>query len=163
MKKRISLILTFIILAVIMIIPAKESLAANKKILTMEATQNNGLIWVSGTAEEGALAVAIAVYNEDGTELVTMQTTSVNSESKFSDSISVEKGKYLVKVADYEGGEYKEATVSIVDEETTSNESDTNASPKAGDKLIIYAGALLASVILLAFIIKSKTKKNNRK
>ena len=73
---------------------------------------------VSGTVPAGqpspaGLAVAIFVYDETGTTLVGYQTTSITSNS-FSTTFSIGAGKYLVKVADYEGGTYVEAGVATV-------------------------------------------------
>lgn len=57
MKKTSSLIIILVAFVLIMIISAKNAYALNKQITTFEATQNNGEILVSGTTEDGALAV----------------------------------------------------------------------------------------------------------
>lgn len=126
MKKRISLIIILVAFVLIMIIPAKNVYALNKQITTFEATQNNGEISVSGTTEAGALAVAIAIYNEDGTELITMQTTEVNSSNEFSATIALESGNYLIKVADYEGGTFSEKSITKI-----TNNTNTEAEEKS--------------------------------
>ena len=70
----------------------------------INASINDNKISVDGTVNNGVLAVAILVYEEDGTTLVTMATTSVDSNDKYSDTIDVTPGKkYIVKAANYDG------------------------------------------------------------
>ena len=110
MKKITKILLTVLLVAFMMIVPIKTVQA--KTITTLEVTESNGKISVSGTAEEGTLAVAIMVYDESGKNLVTMQTTAVESNNTYADTIEVESGTYVVKVADYDGGNFVTKTVS---------------------------------------------------
>lgn len=112
MRKRISIII-LIAIVLMMIVPTMNVYALNKQIVTLDASQENGVITVTGTAEAGTLAVAIAVYNENGTELITMKTTAVNDSNNFSDTINLEAGNYLIKVADYEGGDFAQKSISL--------------------------------------------------
>ena len=83
-----------------------------KEIKTINASQASGKVSVSGTAEAGTLAVAVMIYDESGKDLVAFETASVSDENLYYAEISVAEGKYLVKVADYDGGDFKTATVS---------------------------------------------------
>ena len=112
MRKRISIII-LIAMVLMMIVPTMNVYALNKQIVTLDASQENGVITVTGTAEAGTLAVAIAVYNENGTELITMKTAAVNDSNNFSDTINLEAGNYLIKVADYEGGDFAQKSISL--------------------------------------------------
>ena len=82
-----------------------------KEITTLDVTQSDEKIFVSGTAEAGTLAVARMIYDSTDTNLLTMQTTSVANDNTFKDSITIENGNYIVKVADYDGGDYMSKTV----------------------------------------------------
>lgn len=108
MKKIIkTLIITLAFIAI-----ATPFTASAKDIKTINASYESGKITVSGTAEAGTLAVAIMVYDESGAELLAMQTASVSDESLYYSEIELVEGNYLVKVADYDGGSYKTATIS---------------------------------------------------
>ena len=169
MKKIVSLIVVLVAIVLSMIIPTKNVYAANKKITALDISEVNGKVVVAGTTESGALAVAIAVYDETGKKLITMETTAVNSNNEFVDTISLEKGNYLIKVADYEGGTYIEKTYTIAgtEEEETENtiaEEDTETegskeNPKTGDDIAVYVTLLIATTMGLAAIIMEKARK----
>lgn len=110
MKKVIACIVTVLALAAV-IVPATTRA---KDIKTINASEANGKISVSGTAEAGTLAVAVMVYDENGSELLAMETASVSDESLYYAEVELPEGTYQVKVADYDGGDYKTATVSPV-------------------------------------------------
>lgn len=96
-----------------------------KEILTLNAEISNGVITVSGTAENGMLAAAISVYNADGSSILFVETTSVNADGTFSYSLDTgARGTYVVSVADYDGGgTAKTATVSETTEDTPADAS----------------------------------------
>ena len=86
--------------------------AQAKEIKTMTASEGNGKVSVSGIAEAGTLAVAVMIYDESGKDLVAFETVSVSDEDFYFADIEVAEGKYLVKVADYDGGDFKTVIVS---------------------------------------------------
>ena len=102
MKKRISII--FILMLAVIFIPW-HSVSA-KTIKTLETSMTGDRINVGGIAEEGTLAVQIIVYDEEEKNIVAMQSTHVDDNSTYHDRIYLKSGNYLVKVADYDGGEY---------------------------------------------------------
>ena len=84
--------------------------AANVK--TFDAKLEDGVITVSGTTEDDVYAVAITVYDKNGEALIAMQSTAVDENLKFTDEIVVSKDdEYIVKSANYEGGDYLTVTV----------------------------------------------------
>lgn len=85
--------------------------ARAKDIKTINASEAGGKVTVSGTAEAGTLAVAVMIYNEKGTELLAFETASVSDENLYYAELELADGNYLVKVADYDGGDFKTATV----------------------------------------------------
>ena len=91
--------------------------ARAKEIKTINASEEGGKVSVSGTAEAGTLAVAVMVYDESGKDLIAFETAAVSDENIYYAEISVAEGKYLVKVADYDGGDFKTATVSPAEQE----------------------------------------------
>ena len=172
MKKLISLIIVLVAIVLSMIIPTKNVYAANKKITALDVSKLNGKVVVSGTAESGTLAVAIAVYDEAGEKLITMETTAVNSSNEFVDSISLEEGSYLIKVADYDGGAFAEKTytVEITEEEKAENtiaEEDTETegsknNPKTGDDIAVYTTLLIATTMGIIAIALEKARKKSK-
>ena len=123
----------FIIILSLFIIPiiSVNVNAATLDIKTINASITNNIISVDGTVNNGVLAVAIMVYEEDGTTLVKMETTSVDSNDKYSDIIDVTAGKkYIVKAANYDGGAYVTAEVDGTvnnSKNNTNNENSNNS------------------------------------
>lgn len=96
------------------------------KITSLSANISNQVISINGTAESGVLATQIVVYDESGENIIAMQSTGVEADNTFSATIAVgSDAKYIVKVADYDGGEYKSATV-------TTEAVDPAGSPNSG-------------------------------
>lgn len=131
-----------------------------KNISGVSAVSSNGKIIVSGTAEEGTLACAVFVY--DGTEstLLDMETCAVKEDSTFRYQMTktYAKGEYVVKVADYDGGNYQTTTVKVADKteesvkDTTTNSTTANAtttvkSPKTSETTPWYF--MVAALLLL--------------
>lgn len=184
--KKFSKYLLIIILSLFIIpIVSVNVNAATLNVKTINASITNNKISVDGIVNNGVLAVAIMVYEEDGTTLVTMETTSVDSNDKYSDTIDVTAGKkYIVKVANYDGGTYVTAevdgTVNNSNNNTnnensnnsnnnttnteTSNKVDNTTNPKTGDNIIIFSIIFVIALtgILATCIIIRKRVKNNK-
>lgn len=151
MNKKI--LIPFLALALFIFMPFVNAASLNVK--TLDASITNKEINVSGTTDNGVLAVAIMIYDETG-NLVTMQTTSVDSSSKYSDKITVPSDEtYIVKVANYDGGNYISKTVTSHDEAKTDE-----ANPKTYDGIMIWTTIGLVSVIGIAGIIYYRKKIN---
>ena len=183
--KRLSKYLLVIMLS-LFIIPIVSVNATTLDVKTINALITDNQISVNGTVDNGVLAVAIMIYEEDGTTLVTMETTSVDSNDKYSDTIDVVTAgkKYIVKVANYDGGTYVTAevdgTVNDSNNNTnnensnnsnnnttnteTSNKVDNTTNPKTGDNIIIFSIIFVIALtgILVTCIISIKRVKNNK-
>lgn len=130
MSKKISLVVIAVILMLALIIPSSKVYAANKKVNEVNAEQANGKITVSGTVEDGMLAVAVQVLDKDG-KFVTLETGAVDANNKYSLLIEVPEGTYTVKVADYEGGT---AVEKVVTAEKKDNEEEPAKDEEKEDK-----------------------------
>lgn len=124
MSKKVSLIVISVILMLALVIPSSKVYAANKKVNEVNAVQANGKITVSGTVEDGMLAVAVQIVDSDG-KLVTLETGEVDASNKYNLAIEVQEGTYTVKVADYEGGAVVEKEVTTEDEKKDDTKEDT--------------------------------------
>ncbi|MCR5146635.1 MAG: LPXTG cell wall anchor domain-containing protein [Clostridia bacterium] len=188
MSKKVSFIIIAVILVLALVIPSNKVFAANKKVNEVNAVQNAGKITVSGTVENGMLAVAIQVVDSNG-KLVTLETGDVDVNNKFNLVIEVPEGTYIVKVADYEGGEVVEKTVPKTEEKTTeetkaddkttdttkeneaktetktegAKKTDETTSPQTGDTIRNIIITLIAAIIVLALTFKFKKNKCLRK
>lgn len=124
--------------------------AQAKTISGVSAVSSNGKIIVSGTAEEGTLACAVFVYDSTGKTLLDMETCEVKEDSTFRYQMSktYAKGDYVVKVADYDGGNYQTTTVKVADK-TEENIKDTTTvkSPKTSETTPWYF--MVAALLLL--------------
>ena len=110
-------ILLLIVLFLLIVLPFANVKALNKKVTELEVSESkNGVITIQGTAENGMLAAAIMVYDATGEELITMQSVAVSNNHKFNSIINLEQGKYLVKVADYDGGDYTTKVVEYIED-----------------------------------------------
>lgn len=104
-------------------------------VLTINATQQNGIISVSGTTDAEMYAVAISVYDESGANLITLETAATNN-GIFSHEIEIVEGNYQICVADYNGGECMTTTVLVASEEeqsaVTEETTETAGTPETG-------------------------------
>lgn len=98
-------------------------------ILTLNTSTTNSTISVSGTTEDGMLAVGITVYDKTGTTQITVRTTAVvNNEYEYTVD-GLEEGEYQICVADFDGGDCKTATVTL---SATEDEDSTAGTPETG-------------------------------
>lgn len=158
--KKVSLLL----ITIILVIPFLSVKAAvTPKVLTLDATTNGTTISYNGTIEDGSSAVMCKLYKGD--EELDLLSSAVE-DNNFSGSFTVTtKTTYKVACANYEGGDFKELTVSLSDdtETTTGTTSDNNKSTnvknvKTSDNIIkfmILAGISLITIVTL-FVIKKK-------
>ena len=148
MKKILGLI---IVLFSVLIAP--KVLAAN--VLTLEASESNtGIITVKGSAESSVMAVAINIYEEDGTTFITQRSVQVNDDNTFEFNEAFEAKKYVIKVADYDGGNFIEKSISPNSEESNETTPDTS------DNVIAYIIIGTLSIILLTGLAVYKRKFN---
>ena len=149
MKKLLNLLI--LITVFFTFIPIVKA-ASVPNVLTLDASIKNGVISAEGTTEDGVLAVAIMVYDEDGKELIAMQTTSVDDSNKYSDTIKVKKGNYIVKAVNYDGGNY-------VTKEVISPKEEKESNPNTGDNIGLYItlGAVaLVGIIGMTIVLKKR-------
>lgn len=173
--KSIKIILTAIAIVIVTAILSSSVYAGT--VNTINATENGGKITVSGTVDSSVYAVAVVVYS--GSDLVYMQTGNVNSDGSY--SIELEKdftnGVYEVRVADYNGGEYKTTSVEIKENEQSNQEIKTTTentienttqeksnNPKTGDyimiALAIFGLGTIGTVVTTKLNKKSKVSKH---
>lgn len=143
------------IMTVIMVFFATSGTVEAMNITSVNATASNGKITVSGTAEAGTLACAVMVYDKTGENLVGMETCGVADDNTFSYTLDMEfaNGTYVIKVADYDGGNYTTTNVTVSNEtETTTQTEETsepNEAPQSGDtnnRIILYSLILISGV-----------------
>ncbi|MBQ6127826.1 hypothetical protein IJI69_04010 [Candidatus Saccharibacteria bacterium] len=101
------------------------------KVLTLNATEQNGTISVSGTTETDVLAVAISIYNESGDTRLKLETTAV-IDGEYSHDITITEGTYKICVADYDGGECATAVVAPAAEESEDDSESAAGTPETG-------------------------------
>ena len=175
------------------IIPISVSAYDGNSYITVEASQSDGKVQVHGRVTDGmevpTLAIVVAVYKENGTDLVTMETTQtkiigeVPTTGDYSDdfmlkvreysaSMNLPEGTYLIRVADYNGGPFVETkvTVSKENEETPEKEitpeeqqgeTSTSENPITSDNIMKAVAIFAISLlgILVVIMINKKFKK----
>ncbi|MBQ9391674.1 MAG: hypothetical protein IJU02_05740 [Lachnospiraceae bacterium] len=123
MKRIIRRIVPILVMAMILALPM-VSFAANGRVTDLESKSQNGIVTINGKSSE-ALSVAIFVYDESGQNLLDVGSAVVNDDKTFTRTITLPDGKYLVKVADYEGGDFAQTIT------TTSASSSNGTDPVA--------------------------------
>ena len=158
MKKILSLLI------VLLIVITPTVFAADIK--TVDASEDaSGKITVKGTADDSMVAVAVSLYEEDGT-FIKVVTGSVEDDNTYEVTINMEAKKYIVRVADYNGGNYIEKAVNpdgtTEDIDTTTGEVPAAKSPKTFDAILIAVAVLAISVVGVAvsarYFVKRKEK-----
>ena len=131
MKKLLS-----ILILVLFVVLSPKALAAEGKVLTADATEDKtGVITVKGTTEDSVIAVSVSVYDENG-EFIKVVHGQVNDDNTYLVTIEMEAKKYIVRTANYDGGEYVEKTV-----------EPSNSNVKTGDSIYNYVIMGIVSVI----------------
>lgn len=138
--KKMKLVITTIV--TLIIITILSSIAYAGTVSNVNATAKNKKITVSGTVDSTIYAVAVVVYSEDNLEY--METANVNSDRSYSIELGKEfgSGKYEVRVADYNGGEYKTTSVEVNEENSLST-----SNPGTGDIIMIFVAIFIVSTI----------------
>ena len=129
MKKWFKIILPMFVFAFSLFMPGMKANAGTNA--TINAAAGTNQITVSGTADTGVLSVVVFVYDSTGTTLLKMESVAVDSNHAYTDTISAVPGTYVVKVADYEGGEFKEKTVTI--QSTSTNPGDEGSGTSSNE------------------------------
>ena len=181
-KKSIMLVLVAV-LVLVMFVPSNKVLAVNnKKVISVNVKQENEELIVDGEVEEGMLAVAVQVYNQDN-QLVKLKTGEVDSNNKYEVTFTLPKASYIIKVADFDGGEVvtkepieeeqndgqeetennEENKNNNVSENTNSDENEEKKStnPVTGDNIV--RTIIVFSIATLGVFTILRIKKNNKK
>lgn len=146
--KKISLF----IVSILLIIPFTVS-AAEYKVVELNASSENTTIKYDGIMEAGSTAVMCKLYDSSSNELDYFSSAVDNT--KFNGTFTAPKdGKYIVKCANYEGGDLKEATVTV-----GSTTSKSSKNPKTGDNILLYTSLMIISLLGIS-IISFRLRKN---
>ena len=128
--------------------------AANITALNVNGSDNK--IAVSGSCDAGVLACAILVYDSTGATLLDMETCAASGGTySYTLSNTFAAGDYVVKVADYNGGDYNSKTVSVTGTATASTPATVPTSPKTNENYlynILLAVGLAATALSVYFV-----------
>lgn len=107
------LFLVFLMTSTALPVPGVAS--SEGTILSLSASYSAGRVSVNGTTTPDILAVAVLLYDTDGSTLLRMETFGV-AEQVFSATIAItlSPGTYTVRVANYAGGSFTSTTFSYV-------------------------------------------------
>ncbi|MCR4925873.1 MAG: hypothetical protein K5917_06265 [Clostridiales bacterium] len=119
MKKKIRLL--GVIFAIALTLAFTSMAVKAGEVSTVNVTAENNTITVSGDAADDVAAVTIQVYDETGSNLLAMKTTSVDDNNKYSQAIELANGTYTVKAANYSGGNFIVKENVVVDSTAISN------------------------------------------
>ncbi len=67
-------------------------------------------IIVKGQTSDDVYAVNIEVYDEDEIEFIKKLTVYVSDDNTFKTTIDVENGRYTLRIANYDGGDYEKVS-----------------------------------------------------
>lgn len=137
------------LLAMSFVLLLSVSMVQAGNISSLTAKAESGSVKIEGTADVGVLAVAIMIYDTTGTDLVKMETVSVGDDQKYSDTFKLSNGSYMIKVADYEGGDFQSTTVTV-------GASEKDKSPKTGEYRVYLTAIAIIGVLMLAGVAYKK-------
>lgn len=157
MKKFTTILLALVLSLSVIGILSTESNALN--ITSLNTSSTGSKISVSGSTQNGVLAGAVMIYDKNGTNLVCMETFAVGADSKYSYTLdrSFANGTYLVKVADYDGGNFEEKTVTVKSSTNVTPSTSNAKSPNSGERTSAVISIL--GVLCLGFLIPQFSKK----
>ena len=140
-----------IIVTIFSVILMGKVYAADLDVKTLDASMSGTTITAKGTTGEDVLAVSVLVYDKSGETFIKMASGEV-IDGKYEVSIDgFEDGtKYIVRVSNYDGGDFLEQIVPKEEEST----------PDTGDNIITYIVIGLVSVISLIGIIAYRKRLN---
>lgn len=142
--------INLLILTILLIVPFYVKAATTPKVLTLEVSADGNVIKYKGTTEEDVHAVMCKLYNADKEE-VDLLSSAVDSK-EFTGTFSVKKKEeYKVACANYDGGEIKEAKVTVT--ESAKDNPDTYDSG-----IVLYVVLIIAGVIGIIWLIVYKKK-----
>ena len=142
--------INLLILTILFALPFTVKAASNPKVLTIETNDK-------GTTEDNAHAVMCKLYNSKDEE-IDLLSSAVDSK-KFNGKFEVkEKGNYKVACANYEGGEIKEAKVTVT--ESVKDKYNPNTYDSG---IVLYIVLIAAAIIGIVWLIIYKNKKNKNK
>lgn len=137
------------VFSLLLIFPPCVFAESKPKVLTLKAETSGSTIGYKGTMEDGSTAVMCKLYNSEGEE-IDMLSTAVE-ENKFEGTFTVtSKGEYKISCANYEGGDFKDVTVSAEGDDV----------PNTYDRGI-YSSVILLIMCALGFATLAIYKKNN--
>lgn len=150
MKKILLLIVTILSFAFIGSVSAEEL-----AVKTLDASIDGTKITAKGTTDENMLAVSVLVYDETGKTFIKMASGQVE-DGKYEVNVDgFETGKkYMVRVSNYDGGDFLEQLVP----ETT--EESKEATPDTNDDVLLWFSLGLISIISLTGLAVYKRKFN---
>lgn len=121
------------ILSSLLIVMSMSTVAFAGTVSTVNVVEDDGVVTVSGTASADTLACAVLVYDATGANLVNMETCEVEDNNTFSYTLTtkLEAGTYVIKIADYDGGAFKESQ--LVVSSNTDNGSIDNGNTDKGN------------------------------
>lgn len=159
-------------LSIVLSLVVATSVSAAGEVLTLEAEQsaNASEITFFGTTDDDVVAVSCILYDLEDNEKG-FKSTEVN-EGEFEDTIAASAGEYVLKCANYDGGEWAEAEVEVIavaedpGEDEPSDEEDDADSPETGQitnedggsaavsnvATWIVAGIGVAAVVIIGFV-----------
>lgn len=143
--------ISYILVIALLIIPFSVYAATTPVVEELNAEVSGATISYNGTMSTGSHAVMCKLFNSENEEIDLL--SSPVDKSKFEGSFKVyEKGEYKVSCANYEGGEFKDAKVTVKDIPKTSN-------PDTGDKILLFISVGIISLSLMSYLLyKSKNK-----
>lgn len=149
--------INLLILTILFALPFTVKAASNPKVLTIETNVKGTTIEYKGTTEDNAHAVMCKLYNSKDEE-IDLLSSAVDSK-KFNGKFEVkEKGNYKVACANYEGGEIKEAKVTVT--ESVKDKYNPNTYDSG---IVLYIVLIAAAIIGIVWLIIYKNKKNKNK
>ena len=164
MKKWMKRVLALSFVLCLLSIPTMTVYAGS--VTSVSVSGANNKITVSGTTDASVLACAVLVYDSAGTNLLGMETCAASGGAySYTLTQNFAAGTYMIKVADYNGGDYATANVTVTGTTTvaaattsTATVATTAKSPKTGQNTLPVVLALLSGMLAVSLIVCKKNE-----
>ena len=103
----------YLLLFLLLLLPLSVFAEEGENVKTLEATKNNNTITFNGTTQDDVVAVMCKLYNDEDEEIEMLSVEVQNNKTFTGSFVTTETGDFTVACANYEGGNFVTADITV--------------------------------------------------